>query len=90
MASCTLSLSHSGCNLFVLIALIISYRFRYLSDHGYNVATDSGSVVDTQKIVKRLLDVRIDMVFCKQTTGLRIYLEGASERESKYIVYSLT
>ncbi|XP_071641761.1 tudor domain-containing protein 3 isoform X1 [Temnothorax longispinosus] len=29
----------------------------YLSDHGYDVATDSGSVVDTQKIVKRLLDL---------------------------------
>ncbi|XP_012522446.1 tudor domain-containing protein 3 isoform X2 [Monomorium pharaonis] len=28
----------------------------YLSDHGYNAATDSGNVVDTQKIVKRLLD----------------------------------
>ncbi|XP_071560988.1 tudor domain-containing protein 3 isoform X1 [Temnothorax nylanderi] len=29
----------------------------YLSDHGYDVATDSGSLVDTQKIVKRLLDL---------------------------------
>ncbi|XP_011880090.1 PREDICTED: tudor domain-containing protein 3 [Vollenhovia emeryi] len=29
----------------------------YLSDHGYDVATDSGSVVDTQKIVKQLLDL---------------------------------
>ncbi|XP_018343989.1 PREDICTED: tudor domain-containing protein 3 isoform X2 [Trachymyrmex septentrionalis] len=29
----------------------------YLSDHGYNLATDSGSVIDTQKMVKRLLDL---------------------------------
>ncbi|XP_032664027.1 tudor domain-containing protein 3 isoform X2 [Odontomachus brunneus] len=29
----------------------------YLSDHGYNVATDSGNITDTQKIVKRLLDI---------------------------------
>ncbi|XP_011342307.1 tudor domain-containing protein 3 isoform X2 [Ooceraea biroi] len=29
----------------------------YLSDHGYNVATDSGNIVDTQRIVKRLLDL---------------------------------
>ncbi|KAL0115384.1 hypothetical protein PUN28_010722 [Cardiocondyla obscurior] len=29
----------------------------YLSDFGYTVATDSGSLVDTQKIVKRLLDL---------------------------------
>ncbi|XP_011158828.1 tudor domain-containing protein 3 isoform X2 [Solenopsis invicta] len=28
----------------------------YLSDHGYKLATDSDSVTDTQKIVKRLLD----------------------------------
>lgn len=29
----------------------------YLSEHGYDVATDSGSVMDTQKIIKRLLDL---------------------------------
>ncbi|XP_018397816.1 PREDICTED: tudor domain-containing protein 3 isoform X2 [Cyphomyrmex costatus] len=29
----------------------------YLSDHGYNSATDSGNVMDIQKIVKRLLDL---------------------------------
>ncbi|XP_025158428.1 tudor domain-containing protein 3 isoform X2 [Harpegnathos saltator] len=29
----------------------------YLSDHGYNVATDSGNITDTQRIVKRLLDI---------------------------------
>ncbi|XP_029674772.1 tudor domain-containing protein 3 isoform X2 [Formica exsecta] len=29
----------------------------YLSDHGYNVATDSGSISDTQRIIKRLLDL---------------------------------
>ncbi|KAL6259056.1 hypothetical protein P5V15_008978 [Pogonomyrmex californicus] len=29
----------------------------YLSDHGYNIATDSGNVTDIQKIVKRLLDL---------------------------------
>ena len=37
-----------------------SLFIRYLSDHGYNLATDSGSMIDTQKIVKRLLDVCID------------------------------
>jgi len=40
--------------------LMASLFIRYLSDHGYNLATDSGSVIDTQKIIKRLLDVCID------------------------------
>ncbi|XP_070159566.1 tudor domain-containing protein 3 isoform X5 [Polyergus mexicanus] len=31
--------------------------YKYLSDHGYNVATDSGNLSDTQRIVKRLLDL---------------------------------
>ncbi|XP_020288510.1 tudor domain-containing protein 3 [Pseudomyrmex gracilis] len=29
----------------------------YLSEHGYNIATDSGNIVDTQRIIKRLLDL---------------------------------
>ncbi|XP_012218057.1 tudor domain-containing protein 3 isoform X2 [Linepithema humile] len=29
----------------------------YLSDHGYSAATDSGNIVDTQRIIKRLLDL---------------------------------
>lgn len=43
--------------------------FRYLSDHGYNVATDSGNIADTQRIVKRLLDVGI---FLSKPLGIRI------------------
>jgi len=35
------------------------FSSRYLSEHGYSAATDSGNIVDMQKIVKRLLDVRI-------------------------------
>ncbi|XP_006622399.1 tudor domain-containing protein 3 isoform X1 [Apis dorsata] len=29
----------------------------YITDHGYNSASDSGSVIDIQKIIKRLLDL---------------------------------
>lgn len=32
---------------------------RYITDQGYNAASDSESIVDIQKIIKRLLDVRI-------------------------------
>lgn len=66
--------------------LITSLFIRYLSDHGYNLATDSGSVIDTQKIVKRLLDVCIDSL---NLYGVD-YLGYMNELEKKWIIYSLT
>jgi len=48
------------------------FSSRYLSEHGYSAATDSGNIVDMQKIVKRLLDVRIKRLRVNEQTMFRM------------------
>lgn len=47
------------CIIFLMMCNYLILFIRYLSEHGYNIATDSGNIVDTQRIIKRLLDVCI-------------------------------